>query len=112
MTMDGDIPGSRRAIEGVTTKFAIYFFAVMSMLGAFSCISGLIRVCATDSKLLEEVSEPAAVFSIGMMTFAMFIPWFLITYFARHFLVTVKHLERENEELRARIAALSKDATE
>ncbi len=109
MTMDGDIPGSRRAIEKVTSKFNIYFLFAMAMLGVLGVVGALVQLSAPDAKLLEDVSMPAAVFSVGMWTFALFFPWFTIAYFARHFLVTVKHLERENEELRARIAALSKD---
>jgi hypothetical protein len=106
MAGEDDIPGTRWALEYVTVKYRVYALLALTLLGAGVFIAGLVQSVTTGPKALDGISEPALMMAVGMTDFALFCPLYMALYFARHFLVIVKRLERENAELRAKIAVI------
>jgi hypothetical protein len=93
-----DIPGTRRAIEMVATKFNIYFLFSMAMCGAVLFIVGLVNI---RDDFLQTLPDAVITLAVGMLVFSLFFPWFTALYFARHLLISVKQLEKEIQDLRA-----------
>jgi hypothetical protein len=92
----GDIPGTRGAIVGATTKFNIYFPMAIALLGGILYLVGMLlaardNVPETDAHLLS---------GLGGVCFSLFFPWAVSSYFSRHFLVSIRRLEQEVAELK------------
>jgi hypothetical protein len=100
MNDQDDIPASRDAMELVTTPFKIIFMLVFALLSGVLFLIGLFRLPPGDSSVLKQIPEPVQFICIGILGFTLFFPWFMILYFARHLLVSIKRLEQENAELR------------
>jgi len=105
MPIDDDIPMSRRTVEHVATKFNIIFLLVMALLAGLLFIMGLVQLLSTEPNPLDDIAAPLLLISLGAIGFALFFPSFMTVYFARHFLVVAKRLERSREELRATLFA-------
>ena len=89
-----DMQRTRQAFESATTKGTIYFLLGMALLSGGLAILGFVRL------QMNQIQEPIVLTVTGVIGFAFFFPWFVVTYFSRHFLLTVRALEREIERLR------------
>jgi hypothetical protein len=92
-----DIPGTRMTLEDVATRFNITFTLLMSCLGGSVFLMGLFRTGKSD---WGAIPEPVLLVCLGTIAFALFFPWCISFYFARHLLHSVKELERKIDKLK------------
>lgn len=97
-----DLPRTRRAFESAATKKTIYFLLGMSLLSGVLALIGIVQLKANPN-LWNQIPEPLVLAGAGIIGFAIFFPWFIVIYSSRHFLFTVKQLEREIERLRKHV---------
>jgi hypothetical protein len=107
MDVDDGIANTRWAFEYAATKFHIWLFCIMAALSGALAIVGFAQLMAADPAALGRVPEPVMLAAIGLIGFTLFLPFSMVLYFARHFLVISKRLERENDELHAKITEIS-----
>ena len=91
-----DFPGSRKAIDYMTSKTNVYFLMVIALL---SGLVGVVGVLTTSPQSLKQVPDILIVGGIGLVGFSVFYPWFCIAFFARHFLASLRRLEHDVELL-------------
>jgi hypothetical protein len=72
-----DVPGTRKSIEKIATKFNIYFLFLMAMGGGVIFITGLVM---TRAEFLKGLPEPGVAIAIGMFAVCLFFPWFIALY--------------------------------
>lgn len=94
-----DIQVTRQVFENASTKQTIYFLCGMSLLSGILALTGIIQLNANPN-ILNQIPEPIALTTLGVVGFAFFFPWFAVMYFARHFLLTIRQLQLEIERLR------------
>lgn len=94
-----DVHRSRRAFERATTKGVVYFLLAMALLSGLAFLAGLIQLRANPN-LLNQVPDAIVLTVVGILGFAFFFPWFVVTCYSRHVLMTVRELEREVERIR------------
>ena len=75
----------------------------MTLVASVTFIIGVVQLKPHG---FDQINEPTLLIAVGAIEFAMFFPWFTCLYFARHFLISLKRLERENAELRDQLAEL------
>lgn len=107
MDVDDGIPNTRWAFEYASSKFHIWSLCILAALGGTLFLVGFFQLILSDPKALDRVPEPAMLAAIGLIDFMLFLPFSMVLYFARHFLVISKRLEQQNDELRAEVARLS-----
>ena len=101
-----DIPGTRRSIETIATKFNIYFCLGLAMASGLVFAGGLLQTPATT---FEGLPDSVVMTVIGLIGFSLFFPWFIALYFARHLLISIRKLESELALIGERLAARETD---
>ena len=84
--------------ECVTTKQCIYFLMGMTLLSGILALVGIIQL-RMNPNVLNQIPDPVVLAVTGIVGFSFFLPWFIVTYFARYFLSTVRALEGEIQRL-------------
>jgi uncharacterized membrane protein len=97
-----DTKVNREAFETATTKQAVYFLLAMSFLSGMVALVGIFQILANPN-LLNQIPQPLTLAVIGILGWALFFPWFMVTYFARHALQGIRELEKETQQLRSAI---------
>ncbi len=98
----GDLPGARAVLLQVATKFNIYFMCAMALAGGALFLAGVFGLGgAAGEHEFENIPEPILQMAIGMVCFSLFFPFFLVLYFARHFLRSMIRMEDEVARLKA-----------
>lgn len=95
-----DVQRTRHAFERATTKQSIYFLLGMVLLSGSTALAGIIKLNA-DQNIWNQIPDSLALAIVGVLGFALFFPWFTVTYFIRHQLSTLRELERKIERLRS-----------
>ncbi|MFG0248354.1 MAG: hypothetical protein ACF8OB_05660, partial [Phycisphaeraceae bacterium JB051] len=108
--MQNDISNSLKTIEMVSTKFNLYFLLVMTIMSGSLLIAGFIQLFVKTPNALDQVSDPVMFIAVGVLGFTLFYPWYMVFFFSRHFLLSIKNLEQENLELRKQISDLSESS--
>lgn len=95
-----DSPASRNMLEQMTQPFQIYFFLVIALAGSCLFIAGF-AAGGLDLVRQGNVPGPAVLIFLGIISFALFFPWFMCLYTSRILLRAIQHLEKKVEELDA-----------
>ena len=87
---------AHRLLARWTSKTTVYF------LCGLATISGLLSLVGTIllSKSANQIPSEVAVFVVGTIGFAIFMPWFICSFFIRHMLSSLRELEEEIKFLR------------
>ena len=101
-----DIPGTRRSIEMIATKFNIYFLLGLALASGLVFAGGLLQ---TPEATLEGLPDSVVMAVVGLIGFSLFFPWFIALYFARHLLISIRTLESELALIGERLAARATD---
>jgi len=107
MKTEQDIPGTRRAIEYVATKPFIYFLLVMGVLSGVLFAAGIFLLDRVPEQSAAEFPDWLVLVFVGGVGFSLCFPWFMILYFVRHLLLSIKALEKANRELSSEVDRLS-----
>ena len=93
---EDDIKGSRDAIALLVRKNFIYFLCILFCAGAVMFFIGLVTI----PKNIGDSYTPWVCLAVGWAGTSFFLQWFISSFMARHFLLTIKKLEDEIAELR------------